>query len=91
MDFVAILDLLQNSLLRFINAGEFNPTCKIPRSYLNISFQVVSVIFSSANDCKNEMGFSEVSALEALANFENNRYENEVQKDVKDHVSPVSR
>ena len=36
------------------------------------------------------MSLTKVLALEALRNFVNDWYENEIQQNVKDHVTPVS-
>jgi len=70
---------------------EFNPSCEISRSAFYPSFQIVSIVFSPADDRKNKVSLTQVFILHTFWDFIHDWHHNEVKKHVENHVSPVSR
>jgi len=69
---------------------ELNPSSKVSWSALNTSLKIVSVVFCSADNGQNQMSLSQVLVLETFRNFVHYRHHDEIQKHVKNHISPIA-
>ena len=69
---------------------KFDPPCEVTWSDLNTTPKIITIILSSAHNCKYKVRLTQILALEAFGNFVDNWTENEIEQNVQHHVSPIT-